>query len=84
MDKNQDYNNAIKLIRSDEENRVDVFIGEEAFASYLYSDALKKPVLYPMKTASGTIITRDFLLIPDLESGQTIPIMWVYGSTAAM
>src|SRR5699024_6008858 len=32
------------------------------FTSYLYSDTLKKPVLYPLKAANGTTITRGFPL----------------------
>lgn len=54
----------VKLIRNDTGNKVDVFIGGRLFTSYLYSNTLKKPVLYPVKTAGGTLITRGFPLDP--------------------
>lgn len=54
----------IKLVRNDDEQKVEVVIDGEEFTTYLYSDALKKPVLYPIKTAKGTLVTRGFPLDP--------------------
>ena len=57
-----DYDQAVQLTRNDAEHKVDVLIAGEHFTSYMYPDKLKKPVLYPIKSASGTFITRGFPL----------------------
>jgi hypothetical protein len=44
--------------------RVDVVVDGKPFTSYLYAPALKKPVLFPLRTAKGTIVTRGFPLEP--------------------
>jgi hypothetical protein len=44
--------------------RVDVMFDGEMFTSYIYPDDLEKPVLYPIYTASGTVVTRGFPLDP--------------------
>ncbi len=41
-------------------NKIDVFIGDKFFTSFLYPDTLEKPVLYPLRTAGGAIVTRSF------------------------
>lgn len=46
------------------DSKVDVFIDGELFTSYLYRQELEKPILFPVTTASGTIITRGFPLQP--------------------
>jgi hypothetical protein len=43
---------------------VDVMIGGKAFTSYIYPSSLEKPVLYPLRTARGTVVTRGFPLEP--------------------
>ncbi|MDP9048076.1 MAG: PmoA family protein [Bacteroidota bacterium] len=45
-------------------NKVEVFIGNELFTSFLYPDTLEKPVLYPLHAANGAIVTRGFPLDP--------------------
>jgi hypothetical protein len=51
----------------DESRReVEVFIDGKPFTSYIWPTTLKKPVLYPIRTASGTVITRGFPLEPRL------------------
>jgi hypothetical protein len=52
--------NQIELLNNESEQRVDVLINGELFTSYIYSDTLEKPVLYPIMTAQGTAITRGF------------------------
>lgn len=52
----------VKLVRNDEEKKVDVFIDGELFTSYMQTD--EKPVLYPLNTAQGTAITRGYPLEP--------------------
>src|SRR5260370_39085334 len=44
--------------------RVDVTIDGKPFTSYIWPSTLKKPVLYPLRTAKGTIVTRGFPLDP--------------------
>jgi hypothetical protein len=44
--------------------RVDVSIGGQPFTSYIYPTTIKKPVLYPLRSAKGTVVTRGFPLEP--------------------
>lgn len=53
---------AVQLIRNDAERKVDVLIDGKHFTSYIYPDDLKKPVLYPIKSANDNFITRGFPL----------------------
>src|SRR5690606_37755590 len=48
--------------RNDAEKKVDVFIDGDHFTSYIYPETIAKPVLYPIKTSEGTLITRGFPL----------------------
>lgn len=49
----------------DEQNRrVDISIDGQPFTSYSWPTKLAKPVLYPLRTAKGTIITRGYPLEP--------------------
>ncbi len=54
----------IQLVRDDAQRKVDVLIGGKHFTSYVYTDNIKKPVLYPLITPNGTKITRKFPLEP--------------------
>ncbi|PYR59092.1 MAG: hypothetical protein DMF91_15650 [Acidobacteria bacterium] len=54
----------VTLTRNDAEHRVDVQVDGKPFTSYLYAATLKKPVLFPLRTARGTIVTRGFPLAP--------------------
>jgi hypothetical protein len=55
---------AVKVVRSATENRVDIFIGGKLFTCFLYPDSLEKPVLFPIHAANGTVVTRGFPLDP--------------------
>ncbi len=44
--------------------RVDVTVDGKPFTSYIWPTSLKKPVLYPLRTAKGTLVTRGFPLEP--------------------
>lgn len=44
------------------DRRVDVFVDGQPFTAYIYPTALTKPVLYPLRTAGGTAVTRGFPL----------------------
>jgi methane monooxygenase PmoA-like len=54
----------VRLVRSEASRRVDVVIDGQPFTSYIWPDTLTKPVLYPLRTAQGTIVTRGFPLDP--------------------
>ncbi len=54
----------IRLVRDDAKQRVDVFVDGQPFTSYIYPSTLKKPVLYPIRSAGGTLVTRGFPLEP--------------------
>jgi len=42
------------------ENKIDVLINGKFATSYLYSDSLTKPALYPVVTPAGVSVTRNF------------------------
>jgi len=46
----------------EKDRRVDVSIDGQPFTSYIWPTTLKKPVLYPLYTAKGTVVTRGFPL----------------------
>lgn len=46
------------------QRRVDVSIDGQPFTSYIWPTKLAKPVLYPLRTAKGTIVTRGYPLEP--------------------
>jgi hypothetical protein len=54
----------VQVVANDSGRRVDVTIDGTPFTSYIYPESLKKPVLYPLLTASGTPVTRGFPLEP--------------------
>lgn len=53
---------AVKVVKSAKENKIDVIIGDKLFTSLMYPNTLEKPVLYPLNAANGTDITRGFPL----------------------
>jgi hypothetical protein len=54
----------VTVVPNEASNRVDVLVDGQPFTSYLWLDTLKKPVLFPLRTASGTMVTRGFPLEP--------------------
>jgi len=55
----------VTLVNNEKDQKVEVFVNGKPFTSYIYSDkidVLKKPVLYPLRTANGTKITRYYPL----------------------
>jgi Methane oxygenase PmoA len=54
----------VEVTRNDLANRVDIAIDGKPFTSYIWPVTLKKPVLYPLRTAKGTLVTRGFPLDP--------------------
>jgi hypothetical protein len=52
----------ISITINEQQRRVDISIDGQPFTSYIWPATLAKPVLYPLRTAKGTIITRGFPL----------------------
>jgi len=50
----------IKLVDKPAEKKVDVLINNSLFTSYIYPDNIKKPVLWPVVSAGGNEITRQY------------------------
>jgi hypothetical protein len=57
-------NKGVVVVHSEAERKVEVFIDGELFTSYMYPEEMEKPFLYPVFTASGTVITRGFPIEP--------------------
>ncbi|MGH9753576.1 MAG: PmoA family protein [Blastocatellia bacterium] len=53
---------SVKITENKEKKQLDVTIDGELFTSYLYWDDQKKPILYPLKTSKGIVVTRNFPL----------------------
>ncbi len=54
----------IRVVPDEAERRVDITIDGQPFTAYVWPTSLDKPVLYPLRTASGTIVTRGYPLEP--------------------
>lgn len=52
----------IEIVPNESARRVDIFIDGRSFASYTWAEQLKTPVLNPLRTINGTIVTRGFPL----------------------
>ncbi len=50
----------VKLVADANARKVDVIVDGKLFTSYIYPDDLDKPVLYPVYSAKGSVITRGF------------------------
>src|SRR5437764_2535625 len=50
--------------------RADITIDGKPFTSYIWPSTLKKPVLYPIRTAKGNLVTRGFPL--DSRPGERV------------
>ena len=46
------------------EEKINVFVDNALFTAFMYTDTLKKQILYPIHTASGKAITRGFPINP--------------------
>lgn len=70
--------NYVSLVKNDSLPKVDVFFDGKYFTSYLYEDSLlRKPVLFPILTASEKRITRGFPFAPN--AGERIDHPHQYG-----
>ncbi|MFT7160678.1 MAG: hypothetical protein ACI9GZ_001854, partial [Bacteroidia bacterium] len=49
----------VKLNVNDADNKVDVMVDGKLFTSYIYPDNVKKPVLWPIMSQAGNMLTRS-------------------------
>lgn len=59
---NENQDSKFTLVDVPEENKVEVWINSQLFTSYMYPANIAKPVLYPIITVSGKVLTRSFPL----------------------
>lgn len=52
----------VRLVEQKDKKQVDVLVDGQPFTSYVYWDDQKKPILYPLRTSKGTIVTRGYPL----------------------
>lgn len=50
----------IQVIKEDKNNRINIFVNQQPFTSFIYPDSLEKPVLFPIYAANSELITRGF------------------------
>jgi len=55
---------AVTVMPNEQGRRVDIAIGGAPFTSYIWPERVKKPVLDPIRSARGTIVTRGWPLNP--------------------
>ena len=52
----------LELKVNENEKKVDVMVDGKLFTSYIYPDEIKKPVLWPLMSPAGNMLTRSFPL----------------------
>lgn len=55
------------IVENKAEKRIDIAVDGKPFTSYIYPDVLMKPVLYPLRTTKGTLVSRGWPLDPRHE-----------------
>jgi len=60
----QKESRGVTVVTRPADRRVDMSIDGQPFTSYLYQESLEKPVLYPIRSASGIEVTRGYPLAP--------------------
>src|SRR5690606_22885105 len=55
------------IVENKAEKRIDIAVDGKPFTSYIYPGVLMKPVLYPLRTTKGTLVTRGWPLDPRPE-----------------
>ncbi|HEX9000479.1 MAG TPA: PmoA family protein [Blastocatellia bacterium] len=54
---------SVKITENKEKKQYDVTVDGQPFTSYVFWDDQKKPLLYPLRTSKGTVVTRSFPLV---------------------
>ena len=60
----QARNARVDVVAREADRRVDVLVDGQPFTSYIWPTTLKKPTLYPLRAASGVVVTRGWPLDP--------------------
>lgn len=55
---------AVKVTPNEAQKRVDITVNGQPFTTYIWPDTIKKPVLYPIRSAGGLLVTRGYPLDP--------------------
>ena len=74
--------NRVELTKIPGENRVEVVVDGREFTSYWWHPTIFKPVLYPVRTAKGTTVTRNYPPFPNeaTDHPHHVGIWFNYGS----
>jgi hypothetical protein len=54
----------VDVVPHEDLRRVDITVDGKPFTSYIYPTTLRKPTLYPVRSASGAVVTRGWPLEP--------------------
>src|SRR4051794_33297332 len=54
----------VKLVQEKNQNTINVFVGSKLFTSFIFPDSLAKPVLYPIFSGNGAMLTRGYPMYP--------------------
>jgi hypothetical protein len=54
----------VRLVRSDEKEKVDIYVNGSLFTSYRYPSNFEKPYLFPVMAPNGSVITRGYPIEP--------------------
>lgn len=54
----------LSIIDYPDKQEIEIKFGDRLFTKYVYHDDIEKPVLYPIYTGSGKMVTRGYPLIP--------------------
>ena len=46
-------------------DHIDILVGGHPFTTYYFGSAAAKPYLYPLRSAQGTVVTRNFPMTSD-------------------
>lgn len=54
------YGQSVRFESSSTEDKIEIIVDGKLFTTFMFSDTLEKPILFPIKTANGQTITRGF------------------------
>ena len=54
---------AVDLKVNETEKKVDVMVDGKLFTAYIYPENVKKPVLWPVMSPAGNMLTRSFPMV---------------------
>ena len=54
----------VKLVTEKDQRTINVFVGSKLFTRFIYPDSLAKPVLYPIFSGNGAMVTRGYPMFP--------------------